>query len=245
MWSRRHRQPKFLMLIVLGTCCFAGNMSAEEKPGEQHAAKLDKQVRVTLDYLLYLPKDYAEQEKWPLMLFLHGAGERGDDLEKVKKHGPPKLVAAGKDLPFVIVSPQCPTGKSWEPMELITLVDDVSATHKIDVDRIYVTGISMGGFGTWRLAAYAPKKFAAIVPICGGGEAYMARQFPHLPVWAFHGAKDPAVPLERSETMIEALKKAGGKPRFTVYPEALHDSWTQTYDNPEVFEWLLSQKRAE
>src|SRR3569833_2062858 len=135
---------RFLILYIVSAAwtLIANVALAEEKPGEQHAAKLDKQVRVELDYLLYLPKDYAKQDQWPLMLFLHGAGARGDDLEKVKKHGPPKLVAAGKDLPFVIVSPQCPTGKSWEPMELVTLIDDVSGRYKIDADRIYVTGIS-------------------------------------------------------------------------------------------------------
>jgi predicted peptidase len=179
-----------------------------------------------------------------LLLFLHGAGERGSDLKLVEKHGPPKLIAAGKDFPFIVVAPQCPEGAWWEPLELRTLLDNVAHTHKVDPDRIYVTGISMGGFGTWALAGYAPDRLAAIAPICGGGEAYWARRFAHLPVWAFHGAKDKAVPLERSESMINALKKAGGEPKLTVYPEAAHDSWTETYNNPELYDWLLAQKRT-
>ncbi len=212
--------------------------------GEQTSAKLDTQVRVQLNYLLYLPNGYDKQETWPLLLFLHGSGERGDDLELVKKHGPPKLIAAGKDFPFVVVSPQCLKDRRWEPIELVALLDDLSNKYKIDADRVYVTGLSMGGFGTWRLAAYVPDRLAAIAPICGGGEKYWAKQFPHLPVWAFHGAKDRGVPPERSQIMIDELKKKGGNPKLTIYPDAEHDSWTETYDNPMLYEWLLKQKRS-
>ncbi len=197
-----------------------------------------------MKYLLYLPKDYEKKPSWPLMLFLHGAGERGDDLTLVKKHGPPKLIDAGKDFPFIVVSPQCPKDRWWEPLELKCLLDEMVQKYKVDKDRIYLTGLSMGGFGTWMLAAYQPKRFAAIVPICGGGEVYWSESLARIPVWVFHGAKDPAVPLERSQKMVEALKKKGGEPKFTVYPEVMHDSWTETYANPQIFEWLLQQKRA-
>jgi predicted peptidase len=197
-----------------------------------------------MDYLLCLPKDYAEKDAWPLMLFLHGAGERGNDLDRVKVHGPPKLIAAGKSFPMIVVSPQCPSRHWWRPNELNALLDEIIEKYKVDQDRIYVTGLSMGGFGTWTLAAYAPERFAALVPICGGGDAFSARRISHIPVWAFHGAKDSVVPLSASETMIEALKKAKGNVQFTVYPEADHDSWTETYNNPELYTWLLQQKRA-
>lgn len=211
----------------------------------QKAAKLDTQVHVSLDYLVYVPTDYEKKDSWPLLLFLHGAGERGDDLELVKKHGPPKLIDQRKSFPFVVVSPQCPKNGWWstKPLELVALLDEVVAKYKIDQDRIYLTGLSMGGFGTWTLAAYAPDRFAAIIPICGGGEALSARRLTHLPVWVFHGAKDPLVPLKRSEEMVDSLKKLKGDVKFTVYPEAGHDSWTATYDNPELYEWLLQQKR--
>ena len=215
----------------------------EDQPGSQTTAQLNTQVKVQMSYLLYLPKDYEQQESWPLLLFLHGSGERGDDLELVKKHGPPKLIAAGKDFPFIVVSPQCPKDRRWEPIELVALLNDLSDKYKVDDDRIYVTGLSMGGFGTWQLASYAPDRLAAIAPICGGGEKYWVKQFAHLPVWAFHGAKDTGVPLERSQVMVDELKKNGGNPKLTIYPEAGHDSWTETYDNPELYTWLLEQKR--
>jgi predicted peptidase len=217
--------------------------NSQEQPGTQTAARLDADVNIELGYLIYLPKDYDQQEQWPLLLFLHGAGERGDNLDMVKVHGPPKLVAAGQDMPFIVVSPQCPAGRWWEPVELTALLDEVSAKHKVDPDRIYVTGLSMGGFGTWQLASHIPDRLAAIAPICGGGEPLQTRGYSHLPVWAFHGAKDEVVPLSRSEVMIEALKGNGADPKFTVYPEAGHDSWTETYDNPELYEWFLSHER--
>lgn len=238
-----HRFVLLLLLLQLSNQAESLVVAADQ-PGTQQNARLDVDVKVRMGYLLALPKDYAKQDKWPLLLFLHGSGERGDNLDLVKVHGPPKLIAAGKDLPFIVVSPQCPKDRWWQPMELMALIDEVSRTHKVDQDRICVTGLSMGGFGTWNLAAYAPKRFAAIAPICGGGEAYWTRSFAHLPVWVFHGGKDFGVPLERSEQMVEALKKNGGHVRFTVYPEAGHDSWTATYDNPEFYEWLLAQKRV-
>ena len=196
-----------------------------------------------MDYLLYLPPNYEAKEKWPLMLFLHGSGERGNNLDLVKKHGPPKLIGAGKGFPFIVISPQCPKDRHWEPLELTVLLDDVISKLKVDTDRIYLTGLSMGGFGTWQLAAYAPDRFAAIVPICGGGDTMWAKRIAHLPAWVFHGAKDPGVPLKRSQDMVDALKKAGDNVNFTVYPDAGHDSWTATYDNPKLYEWLLEQKR--
>jgi len=207
------------------------------------SARLDTQVRITLNYLLYLPKDYGEREAWPLVLFLHGAGERGEDLELVKKHGPPKLVARGREFPFVLVSPQCPRDQWWEPVSLTALLDDLCDHLKIDEDRIYVTGLSMGGFGTWSLAAHTPRRFAAIVPICGGGDPFWAKRIAHLSVWVFHGAKDRVVPLERSQQMVDALKRQEGNVKFTIYPEAGHDSWTETYTNPALYEWLLEQRR--
>lgn len=234
----------FFSLILAATASICDVALSDQQAGVQKAAKLDTQVKVQMGYLLYLPKDYDKQESWPLILFLHGAGERGNDLELVKKHGPPKLIAAGKDFPFIVVSPQCPKERWWEPIELVALLDELSGKYKVDSDRIYVTGLSMGGFGSWRLAFYAPDKFAAIAPICGGGEKYWAKRFAHLPVWAFHGAKDTGVPPERSQIMVDELKKKGGKPKLTIYPEAGHDSWTVTYDNPKFYEWLLEQKRS-
>lgn len=236
-------KPNLMMLILLAQFA-AGSTTGFGEDQTQRPAKLTVHVPIEVNYLLSLPKNYDKQESWPLLVFLHGSGERGDDLELVKKHGPPKLIAEGKEFPFIVASPQCPKGKAWEPLEILALIDELSTKYKVDADRVYVTGLSMGGFGTWRLAAFAPGRLAAIVPICGGGEASSTRMFSTLPVWAFHGAKDTAVTLDRSQAMIDALKKNGGNPKFTIYPEAGHDSWTEAYNDPELYVWLLAQKRA-
>lgn len=205
-------------------------------------------------YLLYLPEGYSPgtARTWPLVLFLHGAGERGNDLQRVAIHGPPKLVRQGTNFPFVLVAPQCPEGQRWETDSLLQLLDHVFQRHAIDRARVYVTGLSMGGYGTWKLALAAPDRFAAAVPICGGGERIdvllASRErlaaLKGLAFWAFHGAKDPVVPWEESERMVSALKKAGvAEVNLTVYPEAQHDAWTETYRNPELYDWLLRHRR--
>lgn len=210
----------------------------------QIAERMDVQVKVGMNYLIYLPRDYDKQEKVPLMLFLHGSGERGDDLQLLKLHGPPKLISSGKEFPFIVVSPQCPERGRWSTDELVALLDGLEAKYKVDRDRIYVTGLSMGGFGTFSLAARIPGRLAAIAPICGGGDLRTAANFAELPAWIFHGAKDTTVPLAYSQHMFDAVRKLGGEPKFTIYPNADHDSWTETYNNPEFYEWLLAQKRV-
>jgi len=214
----------------------------------QEARSFEKEIKLTvkLHYLLFLPEGYAEQtqKKWPLMLFLHGAGESGSDLEKVKLHGPPKIVETKRDFPFILVSPQS-AGRGWNPAALDALLDDVTAHYRVDPDRIYLTGLSMGGFGTWALAAARPGRFAAIAPICGGGNPRDAEKIKHIPVWVFHGAKDPTVPLAASQSMVDALRSAGAtEVKFTVYSDAGHDSWTETYANPALYQWLLDHTRG-
>jgi predicted peptidase len=195
-------------------------------------------------YLLYLPDGYeSTDERWPLLLFLHGAGERGDDLERLKAHGPPRLLAEGQSLPFVVVAPQCPRGRYWLVPLLAGLLDEVGRRWRIDEERVYVTGVSMGAYGCWHLAEAHADRLAAILPICGGGDPDNAAELKDLPIWAFHGAKDPVVPLEESEVMVQAVRNAGGTVRFTIYPDAAHDSWTQTYQKPDWHQWLLSHRR--
>jgi len=231
------------VVLLFGTRPCPAAETGKAEAGKQQAQKLERTIKVTLSYLLYLPKDYAEKDAWPLLLFLHGAGERGDNLDRVKIHGPPKLIAGGKEFPFIVVSPQCPGNQWWQPHELTALLDEIVEKYKVDRDRVYVTGLSMGGFGTWSLAGFTPDRFAALVPICGGGDALVARRLAHVSVWVFHGAKDPVVPLAASERIVEALKKAKCEVKFTVYPEAGHDSWTEAYNDPELYDWLLKQKR--
>jgi len=213
----------------------------------QHAQTFEKEITKTLSckYLLFLPEGYGQQEKrWPLMLFLHGAGERGDDLNKVKVHGPPKIVEEQKDIPFIVVSPQCPEDDWWTKKTevLINLLDDIITRYDVDPDRVYLTGLSMGGYGSWALASEYPDRFAAVVPICGGGNRIMSIFLKDMPIWAFHGAKDSVVPVEESKDLVEAINARGGNAKLTIYPEANHDSWTETYNNPEVYDWLLEHR---
>jgi acetyl esterase/lipase len=210
----------------------------QEKTFEKEIA-----VKAKVNYLLFLPEGYAKSDKaWPLLVFLHGSGESGNDLAKVKTHGPPKIVETRKDFPFIVVSPQSP-GFGWNVDALHALVDEIVAKYRVDPDRVYLTGLSMGGFGTWALAAAYPEQFAAIVPICGGGRPADGKRLRGVPAWVFHGAKDRTVPLERSEAMVKALKEAGGEVKFTVYADAGHDSWTQAYNDPELYRWLLAHRR--
>ncbi|MEI2579439.1 prolyl oligopeptidase family serine peptidase [Scytonema sp. PRP1] len=197
------------------------------------------------NYLLFLPKSYEAQFRLPMILFLHGAGERGSNLEDLKRIGVSKIVEEQPDFPFIVVSPQCPPGERWSVNLLSALLDDVIAQYHVDPDRVYLTGLSMGGYGTWHLAAAQPDRFAAIAPICGGGKPEEAYRLKNLPVWAFHGARDRIVPLRESEKMVQALKKCGvNNLKFTVYPEADHDSWTQTYNNPMLYDWFLQHQRS-
>ncbi|MDZ8187361.1 MAG: prolyl oligopeptidase family serine peptidase [Nostoc sp. ChiSLP02] len=195
------------------------------------------------NYLLFLPEaNSLSQPLLPTILFLHGAGERSFDLHQVKNHGVAKIVEEQPDFPFIVISPQCPPNEYWSVGRLSMLLDEAIASYPVDTNRLYLTGLSMGGYGTWHLAAAQPQRFAAIAPVCGGGKPTQAFKLKNLPVWAFHGAKDDIVPLRESEIMVSALQAYGGNVKFTVYPQARHDSWTQTYNNPELYQWFLQHR---
>ncbi|MEW6665628.1 MAG: prolyl oligopeptidase family serine peptidase [Thermodesulfobacteriota bacterium] len=200
---------------------------------------------VGMDYLLYLPKEKPgiTLGGLPLLLFLHGSGERGNDLTLVKTHGPPRVVEAGMELPLIVLAPQCPQEASWHADSLMALVDHVLEHHDIDPKRVYVTGLSMGGFGTWVLAGEYPERFAAIAPVCGPYASIDPVRLRHTPVWCFHGAMDDVVPVEHSIHMVRRIRDAGGQVRFTVYPDAGHDSWTRSYERPDLYEWFITHKR--
>ena len=236
----------FLLLI-------SGSMFAATVQTQQSII-LQKKREFTAHFLLYLPEGYQgkKESQWPLMLFLHGAGERGDNLNRVKVHGPPKLVEKGQKFPFIIISPQCPKNQRWDDAMLTVLLDHVCKEYRVDTSRLYLTGLSMGGYGSWSLGMALCDRFAAIAPICGGGsfiDVYNAsgakgKALRSLGVWAFHGAKDTVVPISESEKMVEALRKFGHPdPKLTIYPDARHDSWTKTYDNPELYQWFLKNRR--
>jgi len=223
---------------------------ASPSPGRQVAQEFVLQKpdgsKSTIQYWLYLPKtDVAgATEKRPLVLFLHGSGERGTQLENVKKHGPPGMIGRNADLDScIIVSPQCPEKQWWDVPLLKGLCEDVAKKYMADPRRLYLTGLSMGGFGSWELLAAYPDYWAAAVPICGGGKPQTAEKFKHVPIWVFHGAKDTAVPLKASEDMIAALEAAGGKPKITVYPEEGHLSWIPAYNDTALWKWLVNQQK--
>jgi predicted peptidase len=203
---------------------------------------------VNEQYLVFLPDDYFNKARWPVILFLHGQNESGRDLNKVRSHGLPKFVETRKNFPFIVVSPQCLEGAFWSDDEEIQFLDallaEVLAHYRADPERVYVTGLSMGGYGTWRLAMEYPSRFAAIAPICGGGLQRKAGKIKDLPVWVFHREQDQNVPLDASARMVRALRRHGSDVRFTIYPGQGHDAWTRTYRNPRLYEWFLSHKRA-
>ena len=234
-------------VVVLAACHARAPIVPE--PGQHEQAFRGRVTRdVGARYLLYLPRGYdrARAERWPLLLFLHGAGERGDTLARVATHGPPKFLASRPDFPFVVVSPQARPDSIWSNLALDALIDDVVARYRLDPDRIYVTGLSMGGYGAWQLAMEFPRRFAALVPVSAGAVPSGACALKHLPIWVFHGARDDIVPLDRAQqlvTRIRACPGASGALRFTVYPDATHDAWTRTYDDPALYEWLLRQRR--
>jgi predicted peptidase len=232
---------KYIFTILFSIIMISSSFSQKEKQ-TVHSFQKEIKVTVSANYLLYLPKDYSVgTDNFPLVLFLHGAGERGNDLEKVKVHGLPRLVNEGKEFPFIVVSPQCPEDMFWNTDVLTALLDEIEANYRVDKNRIYITGLSMGGYGTWSLALAQPDRFAAIAPVCGWSVPSVACTIKHIPIWVFHGAKDNVVPVSSSELMVERLKSCGSDVKFTVYPEANHDSWTETYNNEELYKWFLEQ----
>ena len=202
----------------------------------------------SLGYLLYLPDDHEEAD-YPLILFLHGSGERGTDLDQIKLFGLTQKIESGDDVTFIVIAPQCPPDTRWESYlpALKDIVDTVVDHYRVDTTRIYCTGLSMGGAGTWSLTTAYPDLFAAAIPICGRermelGYPERLQRITHLPVWCFHGDADPVVPVESSIYLTKHLREYGGNPKLTIYEGVDHDSWTQTYANPDIYDWLLEHR---
>ena len=232
-------------LILIAGC--AARHSWVLAPG-QHPQSFERRVTVETHgrFLLYLPAgfDASGRTRYPLLIFLHGSGESGEDLEKVKVHGPPKLVASKPDFPFIVASPQARNHiERFDPATLDAMLDELLEQLPVDPDRIYLTGLSMGGIWTYGWAIRHPERFAAIAPVCGLWDPGDACRLKDVPVWAFHGAQDPVVPLDGDQAMIDAIKACGGDARLTVYLYTGHDSWNQAYADPELYQWLLQQRR--
>ena len=198
-------------------------------------------------YLLYLPKDYKDDisKKWPLLIYLHGKSARGDNLEKLKRYGPPELIKRGKEFPFIVASPQCPVGQSWNNDKwFLPFYRSLAGQYRIDPNRIYLIGMSLGAYGVWYTAIKYPEFFAAIMPLCGGGDANKVCKIKHIPVWIFHGKEDKIVSPEKSKIMADALEKCGGDVRFTLLEGKGHDLHRVFHDN-KIYMWLLEQSKGD
>jgi len=204
----------------------------------------------TLNYLLFTPRDSSavENGKFPLIISLHGIGERGEDLWRVKGDGLPKILDGKNDFPFIVISPQCPLSTEWYyndgiQLKINKLIDSAIVRYPVDTSRIYLTGFSMGGIGTLDLAIRYPYRFAALLPIAfrieDGWDLCIIKD---IPLWGFHGQHDPIIPLYKAQSVITALINCGGSPLFTIYSDLFHDAWTRTYNNPAVYDWLLTKR---
>ena len=197
-------------------------------------------------YVVFVPADYKADKAYPVILFLHGSGSTGDDGQKQVKAGLAKAIRDKKGkFDFITIFPQAKT-KGWQAngengKRALAILDEVQKDYKTDTKRVYLTGLSMGGFGTWSLAAAYPERWAAIAPICGGGDPATAAKFKDIPCWCFHGDADKVVPADRSRAMIKALKAAGGEPRYDEYSDVDHNSWDRAYANAELYAWFLKQ----
>jgi predicted peptidase len=252
-------------LLLMTAICFA-------LPGcsaSQAAAYQDRTVETggkTYQYKVYVPADWTKDKKWPVILFLHGAGERGDDNTAQTRVGLGPALVRQAGLSAIVVLPQCSRGRWWPETDMqdlaLAALNRSIAEFNGDPERIYLTGISMGGYGTWAIARKNPEKFAALAPVCGGvrpppgipvlsdsvseSDPYLAvaQKVAKTPVWVFHGDEDRTVPVSESRKIVEALKSIGGNVRYSEYAGVAHNSWDRAYGEPEFFLWLLSQHRS-
>ena len=199
-------------------------------------------------YVEYLPKDFDKNEKYPLVFFLHGAGERGDDLDIAMRHGYMKYVREeGREYPFIFVAPQCPKKKYWGcyTESLGAFLEYITDSLPIDKDRVYLTGLSMGGTGTWMLAMACPEKFAALMPVCGSGICWYAEAVKDIPILMYHGDCDPTIPISESITMLSKVNGMGGNAKINICYGVDHCSWNNAYMDEKAIEWMLSQKLSD
>lgn len=210
------------------------------------AASAKTEGRRPWRYLLYLPAGYESgDEDWPLIFYLHGRSLRGDNLSEVKRYGLPARLERRRDVPFVVVSPQLPSG-SWPTKPVLALLDEVMAKYRVDSDRVYLTGVSLGGGGAWQVAAADAGRFAAFAPICGSAHSSLAPRVANLPIWAFHGAKDEVTPLQDVQALIDAVQARGGRAWLSIDPEGTHGSViTPAYGEEELYRWFLRNRRGQ
>ncbi|GGG13358.1 prolyl oligopeptidase family serine peptidase [Paenibacillus abyssi] len=218
-------------------------------PVEHHKLETVVMKKVSIHYQLFKPSAYEARtdKKWPVILFLHGMNKRGDDIHSLDVYGLNEFVKSKKDFEFLVITPQCPFFSTW-PMErdaVIALVNEIVTNERVDTERIYLTGFSMGGNGVLDLAVNAPQLFAAVVPIAGWLVAEKTELLKHIPVWAFHGEADDVIPVQRTEEMVAALESMGGHVRMTTFPRLKHSIMNEVYNHPELYHWLLQHKKVQ
>lgn len=245
---------RFWFAVALAALSLPSVAEAKKTPPLPPAVEgQTEQLPVTVggySYLLFIPKGYNESgnERWPLVIFLHGSGERGTDISIVKKHGPPMLVEKDPAFPFIVISPQLPeesatVGQYWPIAPLEAILDHALKTWRIDPSRVYLTGLSLGGIATWAWGTAHPEHFAALAPVAAFGDPSKACNAKDVPVWAFHGDHDDSVDTRGDFEMVDALKKCGAAPRLTIYPNTDHWSWVPAYNDPALWMWLLEQRK--
>jgi predicted peptidase len=258
-----HRLASLVSLALATSMLTAASAVEPDYRSRFAAAAYRDSAGKTLPYRILTPARVEPGKRYPLVVFLHGGGERGDDNGKQLVHAMNDFAsdAIMAKHPAFVVAPQCPEGKRWVEVEwsadshtmpempseplaaLFGLVDSLTRSQPIDTRRLYITGLSMGAFGVWDAIQRRPELFAAAAPVCGGGDPILAKQIHVVPIWAFHGAVDKTVKVKRSREMVEALKEVGAEPKYTEYPDVGHDSWTRTYKDPALYEWLFAQRK--
>lgn len=251
------------MLYFLSVLFFSSNIKAQDFSLFEKL-EFSGESGGKMPYRLLKPLDYNPEKSYPLIVFLHGSGERGDDNEaQLKNAMEPFLDESNRDkYPAFVLAPQCPEGMTWaktaesddiiftfseeptEPMKLLLeTIAQVQHNFKVDDRRLYITGLSMGGYGTYDLLTRRPDMFAAAIVVCGAGDVRNVDRFKDVPLWIFHGEDDDAVPSDLSKVMVNALKSVGGRPKYTLYPEVGHNSWDLAYNEEKLFSWLFKKKR--
>jgi predicted peptidase len=254
-YAARHKF--FFWVVALALFCqFAVPcaFSAEPQQLERKGVALTRVVAAArYPYLVITPTNFQDRTlRWPLIVFLHGGDQSGSDLNLVKANGPPRYALSHSDFPFVVVAPQLPAGHLWEPAAVVGVVKQVVSRFRIDAGQVYLTGLSTGGYGTWKTALQYPERFAAVAPVAGGGSTEILKhaegqqlQFLRtLPIWAFHGGSDGLIAPNESERMVSEFQAIGNPAaRVTIFPGAPHDIWNNVYDDPAFYQWLLQYRR--
>jgi len=237
---------KYYLCLLFALWLFQG-CSAQKQGSQLIDAEMETVISESLSYYLYFPEDYEEKnnKEFPLLLFLHGGGESGDSLSSLKSNGPPKMIAEGKQFPFLILAPQNPHKKKWwNTRAVVQLLDTIVKNNRVDKNRIYLTGLSRGGGAAWEMAVLYPDKFAALAVVCGMAPVpYAGWINEKMPIWVFHGEEDSSIPISESESMVNRLREMDYNVKFTSYPGVGHDSWIRAYKTEELYTWFIAQSR--